>query len=285
MVILIKENSQAYGIDMSKKNAFLLSLTSDIGFKVAQNLKQKGWNIYGTYRVFDRKLLDVTHKQNLIQIDFSRNLSSFKKIQLIKFLKKTAKISLFSCFSGNQKPIGLLDRIDFREWYSSFNINLMVPINIFKISIPFLVKNSSIIFFTGGGPNKATKFFSAYSLSKFTLIKFIEQMSLEYKKFNFACVNPGWVNTKAHRHLLKAKGLKNSKDLKKLKLKIKYNDWVSYRKTIDFFDWYTNLKNKKLSGRYFVLDYDKIFEKEYIYRISKNENNLKMRRKEINEGN
>ena len=40
MVILIKENSQAYGIDMSK-NAFLLSLTSDIGFKVAQNLKQK----------------------------------------------------------------------------------------------------------------------------------------------------------------------------------------------------------------------------------------------------
>ena len=122
-------------------------------------------------------------------------------------------------FWSNQKPIGLLDRIDFREWYSSFNINLMVPINIFKISIPFLVKNSSIIFFTGGGPNKATKFFSAYSLSKFTLIKFIEQMSLEYKKFNFACVNPGWL-IQRHMTFTKSKRIKKSKDLKKLKLKI-----------------------------------------------------------------
>lgn len=270
---------------MNTRNAFLLSLTSDIGFRVAQDLKKKGWNIYGTYRIFNKRLLEVTEKKNLIQIDFSKNLNNIKKIQLIKFLKKISKINLFSCFSGNQKPLGLLGRIDFEDWYSSFNINLIVPINIFKISLPFLVKNSSIIFFTGGGPNKATKFYSAYSLSKFTLIKFIEQMSLEYKKFNFACINPGWVNTKAHRYLLKSKELKNSKDLKKLKSKIKLNEWVSYRKTIDFFDWYINVKNKKLSGRYFVLDYDKIFEKNYVNAIGKNENNLKMRRREINESN
>ena len=58
-----------------------------------------------------------------------------------------------------------------------------------------------------------------------------------------------------------------------------------FRKTIDFFDWYINVKNKKLSGRYFVLDYDKIFEKSYVNEIGKNENNLKMRRREINESN
>ena len=42
---------------------------------------------------------------------------------------------------------------------------------------------------------------------------------------------------------------------------------------------------KQLSGRYFVLDYDKIFEKNYVNAIGKNENNLKMRRREINESN
>jgi len=263
---------------VNKKTAFFVSASSDIAMSISANLIKDGWKIYGTYNRGNKKLFDLYEKKNLIKLDL--NNKNYEK-ELVKFIKKIDKITLFSCFSGSQLPCGPFLNLKKKDIINSFNINLIQPAFILKILKQKFYNNSKIIFFTGGGPNKATKNYLPYSLSKFSLIKFVELLAEENNNFYFACINPGWVNTKAHKKIITNKIFKKSSDHKRLISKIKNNSWVDVKKTIDFFDWFLKIKNRKFSGRYFVVDYDNFCYRKFVKKFDQNDNFLKMRRVEF----
>ena len=152
------------------KTAFFISANSDIALNLIRHYKLKNWEIYGTYRTENKKLFAIVPKKNLLKLDLTSNNNSKNKI--IKFIRKIPKIDLFSCLSQSQFPFGCFFSNNFKEWKDSINVNILGPLEIFHLLNEKFLKGSSIIFFTGGGPNKATKNYSAYSLSKFAFIKF-----------------------------------------------------------------------------------------------------------------
>jgi short-subunit dehydrogenase len=261
------------------KNIFIVSVNSDIASHIVKNYKKKNWNIYGTYKTSESKLSKILNKKNFIKIDLNRKKFNEKKFK--EFIKKLPNIDIFTCLSQTQKPFGKFYEIDFNEWENSFFVNFLNPVKIFNLIYKKMSFKSCVIFFTGGGPNKATKNFSGYALSKFLYIKFSELLAAEDKKINFACINPGWVKTKAHDIFLKQTYLKNTEDYKKLKKKIKEQDFVNPQLTVNFFNWFYKKKNSKLSGRYYVLDFDNFSDIKFEKRLAKNNDVLKMRRKEL----
>ena len=261
------------------KNIFVVSANSDIAGHIIKYYKKKNWNIYGTYRERKNKILQSLDSKNFIKIDLDKNL--FNKNKLNKFIKKIPKLDIFTCLSQTQKPFGKFYKNNFQLWENSFYINFINPSQIFHMFYKKMNRNSSVIFFTGGGPNKATENFSSYALSKFLFIKFSELLAKEDKNLKFACINPGWVKTKAHDIFLKQTNLKNTEDYKKLKKKIERNEFVDPQLTVNFFEWFYKNKNKKFSGRYYVVDFDNLNDKRLQNKILSNPDFYKMRRNEI----
>jgi NAD(P)-dependent dehydrogenase (short-subunit alcohol dehydrogenase family) len=261
------------------KNIFIVSVNSDIAAHIVKNYKNKKWNIYGTYRKGGTKIFNFLNKKNFIKLDLSKKKFNLNKIN--KFIKKLPRIDIFTCLSQTQKPFGKFYKINFDEWENSFFINFLNPVKILRNVYKRLSSQSSVIFFTGGGPNKATENFSGYALAKFLYIKFTELLAAEDKKIKFACINPGWVKTKAHDIFLKQTNLRNTSDYIKLKKKIKEGSFVNPQLTVDFFNWFYEKKNQNLSGRYYVLDYDKFYYKNFEKNLNKNINFLRFRRFEI----
>lgn len=260
------------------KNIFIISANSDIAADIIKYYKNKNWNIYGTYRNDKSHFLKSLNKKNFIKINLDKD--KLNRIKLDNFIKKIPKIDIFTCLSQTQKPFGKFYNNNFMQWENSFYVNFLNPIKILHKIYRKMSYNSSVIFFTGGGPNKATENFSSYALSKFLFIKFAELLDKEDKKVNFACINPGWVKTKAHDIFLKQRKLKNTKDYKKLLKKIKSNSFVDPKLTSEFFGWFYEKKNKKYSGKYYVVDFDKFNDTKFKNKILTQSDVLTMRRKE-----
>ena len=257
------------------KNIFLISSNSDIAIELIKHYKKKNWNIYGTYRSKNTDLFNFAPKLNFLKVD----LKNINRNKLKAFIKKIPKIDVFTCLSQTQFPFGNFFSNKFSEWRKAFDVNMIGPIEIFQMFKKKFHSKSSVIFFSGGGPNKATKNYSAYALSKFSIIRFVELISKENKFLKIACINPGWVNTKAHLTFLKQKKLRNTSDYKKLEKKIKNNDFVDVILTIKFFNWFIKSKKKLVTGKYFVADFDQFGTHKFKNLLSK-ENFLKMRRVE-----
>ena len=260
------------------KSIFIISANSDIAKEIIKYYKNKNWNIYGTYRNDKDSFLKSLDKKNFIKIDLEKDKLNI--IRLNNFIKKIPKIDIFTCLSQTQKPFGKFYDNDFVQWENSFYVNFLNPVKILHKIYQKMSYNSSVIFFTGGGPNKATENFSSYALSKFLFIKFAELLNKEDKKINFTCINPGWVKTKAHDIFLKQRKLKNTKDYKKLKQKIKSNSFVDPKLTTDFFSWFYKKKNKKYSGKYYVVGFDKFNDIKFNKKILNYSDIYTMRRKE-----
>lgn len=258
------------------KTAFFIAANSDIALELIKHYQSKNWKIYGTYRSENQKIFKLVPKENLIKVDLKK--VDTKKLKV--FINKIPKIDLFTCLSQRQLPFGDFFSNNFKDWKISLNINMLGPLEILQLFKKKFYNNSSIIFFTGGGPNKATKNYSSYSLSKFALIKFTELLSEEYSHLKVGCINPGWVKTKAHKIFLKQIKLKKTEDYKKLKRKFLKDDFIDVKLTIKFFDWFLKSSRSIVSGKYFVADFDK-FGSKNLHLLLRKKNIFKMRRLEI----
>ena len=86
--------------------------------------------------------------------------------------------------------------------------NLYGSINMNKIILPFLKKSKKgkIIQISGGGASGPFPHFSAYAISKIAIVRFVETISIELKKYNIDanCVAPGNLKTNIQRNVIKA---------------------------------------------------------------------------------
>ena len=78
--------------------------------------------------------------------------------------------------NGDLDPIGKFKDINFDKWETSLNINYLSSLKILNLLLKKnrSNKNRGVLFFAGGGTNNAVSYYSAYTLSKILLIKFVE---------------------------------------------------------------------------------------------------------------
>lgn len=137
----------------------------------------------------------------------------------------------------------------------------------------------TVLLFAGGGPNKATLNYSAYTVSKVALIKMCELLDAEIPDTRFVIINPGWVKTKAHETILKA-GPRGGNDYWRTVEKFARNEWIPMERVIACCDWLIQAPRKLVGGRYFGVSFDEWGSEEFERKLAGNPNLCKLRRYE-----
>jgi NAD(P)-dependent dehydrogenase (short-subunit alcohol dehydrogenase family) len=112
------------------------------------------------------------------------------------------------CNAGVYGPKGAIEEIDWMEWRSAFEINLIGAVYCCRAFLPALSKASKgkIVLLSGGGATKPLPFLSAYAASKAGLVRFGETLAEELKVrgIDVNIIAPGALNTRLLDEVLAA---------------------------------------------------------------------------------
>ncbi len=181
-----------------KCSAIIISISSDIGAALARRWKDRGWDVFGTYRTPSPGVDQLRHLGIRI---FHCNLLDIQSVDSLQSLCLDWDV-LVMC-PGTLEPVSSFADCSFDEWEKSLAVNFTRQMRILQVMLPFRNRNSGlgacVLFFAGGGVNSAPLNSSAYTVSKIALIKMCELLDAEIPDSRFAIVGPGWVDTKIHR--------------------------------------------------------------------------------------
>ena len=247
---------------METKKIVLLSISSDIAFEVANDLLKKKFKIIGTYKTSSNKVSKL--KKDGVKL-FKLDLSNKKNIDLVAkkinyFTKKNW--DYFISFAGQLNPIGKIIGTNSNNWERSIYVNSLGQLRLLS---KILKRNAKrrVLFFSGSGTNGPKNNYSAYTLSKILLIKFVELLDSEEKKVIAGILGPGFIKTKIHKN----KKIKTSK-----------NEINKIKKIVNFIYWFFSQPKNIVGGRNFSLVSDKLESKKIIKLLKSNKDNFKLRR-------
>lgn len=253
----------------------IISVNSDIGYKISQKFLCQNCIVLGTYR--NKGLnFDLLKKTDVVlrKLDLSLK-SSIKKF--IKFINTNHQDwnKIIFC-NGDLNPIEKFKKLNYENFLTSLQINCLSNLEIINGLIKNSKKKKDILLLAGGGTNNAVKYYSSYVLSKIFLIKFVELLDFEEKNINICILGPGWVNTKIHKATIQSslKKLPNKKIAKKI---LKRDDTDKFNQLYHCINWIFSNMNT-LSGRNISLDYDNWGSNKLLKRLDKNINLFKLRR-------
>lgn len=260
------------------KKAIIIGISSDIGFALYESYKEKGIDVYGTYRTYN-KSLEKINKENLIHLDLANTNSVKQFIICNNFCLDDWDLLVIA--PGSQDPVGPFLENNFDEWAESINVNFTNQLRIIHGLINRLqnkhnYKKSTILLFAGGGTNNATFNYSAYTISKVALIKMVELLDAEIDGLNFLIVGPGWVKTKIHESTILAKE-KAGDNYQKTVQKLASNELTPMADVVNCCNWLVG-ESENLSGRNYSVVFDKWGSDDLINFIKNNSNNYKLRR-------
>jgi NAD(P)-dependent dehydrogenase (short-subunit alcohol dehydrogenase family) len=245
-------------IELDSKKVVIIGASSDIGFALAKNWIEKGWNIFGTYRTYSNEVLWL--KENIDHV-IECDLMSIKDIKNVSSevekLFKPWDILLFG--PGLQEPIGSFKDIQIDDWVDSFNVNFINQIRLLHLLIANRNSTSEnipkVIFFAGGGVNNAPVGYSAYTVAKIAMVKMVEILAEEIKNIRFTIIGPGWVKTKIHDSILNRK---NELDLnyQRVLKKFQKDDFVPMNLVIDCCNKILEEQSDIYSGRNISVEFD-----------------------------
>jgi short-subunit dehydrogenase len=206
-----------------------------------------------------------TSKIHYINSDISR----YKDILKIKnYLKnKIQKIDVLINNAALIGPIGEFEKNNHKDLVKTIETNLYGSINMIKIILPFLKKSKKgkIIQISGGGASGPFPHFSAYAISKVAIVRFVETISIELKKYNIDanCVAPGNLKTNIQRNVIKAgKKAVGNEYYKKIN-KMMNNKKDDFSKPIKLIEFLISDKSDGITGKLISAVWDnwKIFKK------------------------
>ena len=132
---------------------------------------------------------------------YKLDISSIKSIDDFSKKKDVKNWDNLIVMPATLKPIGLFDEVKAEDWSASVDLNFsnqMYLINKLYRKRRVSNKNKTIILWAGGGTNKATKYYSAYTISKIAQIKMAELLDHE-------------AETKMHQETFKNKNILEKK--------------------------------------------------------------------------
>ena len=260
------------------KNAIVFSASSGIGYFLCLRLISEGYNVFGTYKTFSDDVQNLKELGvNLYQADLLIDVEPDKTIKRIKEDVKTWDVLFI--LQATMNPVGKLLDVDMHQWEESIKLNFVNQIKIIHFLLDSRVKNTvpTIITFAGSGTNSAVSKFSAYTISKISLIKMMELLYEEYPDTKFVCIGPGWVKTKIHNEVIKAK--ENAVEAYAETIKhLDANDFTDINKVIDCLFLIVNANKEHVSGRNFSVAFDDWGSDSLNHELKNNSNMYKLRR-------
>ena len=240
------------------KTILITGANQGIGLEIAKNFYAKGSNIILCARN-KKKLLSIKKKlvSKFKNKFFLEPLDISKQNQVDKFykkiFKKNKKIDVLINNAGIYGPKGSSETLNWNEWKNTLDINLLGSIYMTNKIIPHFKKKKygKIIQISGGGAASAFPFFSPYSVSKVGIVRFIENISIELKKYNIYAnsIAPGPVNTRMLDQVLKAGPKKVGKTFYQKSIKQKKQGGTDINKVLNLIEFLAHKKSDKISGK------------------------------------
>ena len=245
-------------VTKKKLNIIILGATGTIGNYIFSQFYKEGHNLLifikdkKKIETFKKKLKKNKHQEIIIE-----QLDITKKIELIKKTKKNkiffAKANIIINATGVQGEIKNFFKLNLNKFYKTFEINFFSQILFFRNIYNLIKKNKdvSIILFSGGGVTSNRENFSSYSLSKISLVKLVEILSIEFQSKNIRinAISPGIVMSKMTKNILN-QSKKNVKqaEISKIKKEI-VNSKNTLQKVFDLIIFLSTKKGKNISGK------------------------------------
>jgi short-subunit dehydrogenase len=161
--------------------------------------------------------------------------------------------------SGIQGQLGPSTEIEYEEMNTVFNVNLFSSIFFTNYFLSNLKENDklSIIHFSGGGSTSARPLFMSYSLSKTSLLRYIENIVVENldKNFKINAIAPGVIPSKMQMEVVENKSLHNSKDFLTSTKSLSDKNYDS-TKLLSLCDFLLSEKSKGISGKLISVEWD-----------------------------
>lgn len=258
---------------MSRRSCTLIiGITSGIGEALAEHLRSLGEIVVGTSRSVSDSRVNM---HEVLTLDVSSLDSATAFVE--NFSKDYAWTKLVFC-PAVMSPIGPFEEIDIDKWVATFNINFTNQVYLLRKLLPVCKgEMPRVIFFAGGGTNSAPKNYSAYILSKISLIKLVELLNEEIQTICFSIIGPGWVKTKIHEQSL-APSLERLDSFNETKRRILESDFVPMEKVIRSIMWVLSQDKEIAGGRNFSSADDPFESENFIELLSQDYNALKLRR-------
>jgi len=108
--------------------------------------------------------------------------------------------------AGVTGPIGPLADNDWRQWQETLQVNLLAPVALCRLAIPWMPRGGAIVNVSGGGATGPRPNFSAYATAKAALVRFTETLAQEVAELGIRvnAIAPGAMNTEMLDAVLRA---------------------------------------------------------------------------------
>ena len=223
---IFKKKMKKLNYNFKNKVVLITGSSEGLGYEAAKHFLISGANLIICSRNFKKikkahKNLESIKKKKQKIFSISADVSKSKDVKrLLKVsLKKFKKIDILINNAGVLGPKGHIEKINWKNWVKTIEINLLGSVLLCKSLIPHFKKKNKgkIIQLSGGGATGPFPMFGSYAVSKAGIVRFIENLSEENKKFNINinAVSPGILNTSMLDEILRTKksiiGYKNYK--------------------------------------------------------------------------
>lgn len=199
---------------------YISGATGFVGLKLAQRLASQGDNLLLSARDENRlKEINASLSKSYPNQNFHFficDLAQPKSWETAVSILREFRVNKYLNCSGIQGLVGPSSEITYEEMNRVFNVNLFSSIFFTSYLSATLKKEEklSIIHFSGGGSTSPRPMFMSYSLSKTSLVRYVENFAAENLNPNIRinAIAPGIMPSKMQKEIIDNQGLRDTKD-------------------------------------------------------------------------
>ena len=239
----------------SPKTVFILGLSSDIGRALAERYLTEGCRVVGTFRQ-RIDFSDATGRLHLLPCDVQSPESIRQAVAAYDALREPWDV--FISAVGTEEPIGPFFDCDFDAWEQSVIVNSTAQLRVLHALYSRRRRGqiAQAVFFAGGGTNSPFANYSAYCVSKISLIKMCELLADENPDLNVFILGPGFVRTKIHQQTLKNRAAAGQNYDKTVGFLMAENPGTSHDDIYRCVNWGITHGREVVAGRNFSVVHD-----------------------------
>lgn len=198
---------------INNKVVLISGASQGLGAHLTRVFCEKGAHVVA----FSRNINTLRENLGSLELEFKPNLNLVKcdvtndreVDNLISYtINLYKKIDVLINNAGVYGPMGPIEKLNLAEWKQAFDINFYGSVNTIIKTLPYFKKNKSgrIIQLSGGGATSPLPFITSYASSKAAIVRFVESVALEVKRFNITinAIAPGALNTSMLERVLSA---------------------------------------------------------------------------------
>lgn len=156
-------------------------------------------------------------------------------------------------------PVGRLTDIDFEEFEQSVQINFLAPVLLCQKVIPHLERPESLgvlINLSGGGATNPRPRVNSYAAAKCALVRFTENLALEYPDLSIYAVSPGFMNTTMTQALSQIPEENLGSEREKMQTLLNQHGEESTQRAAETIYWLLTHRPRALTGKLISAVYD-----------------------------